>query len=52
MSGYVDGAVAVDEIEPEAEYLQKPFSPEALAARVRRTLKPVDRFAHDPCSGR
>jgi CheY-like chemotaxis protein len=39
MSGYADGTVGgAGEIEPDAEYLQKPFSPEALAAKVRRTL--------------
>ena len=39
MSGYVDDIVNnAGEMEPGAEYLQKPFSPEALADKVRRTL--------------
>jgi PAS domain S-box-containing protein len=39
MSGHVDGAAGgAVEMEPKGEYLQKPFSPEALAARVRRAL--------------
>ena len=39
MSGYADGTVGgAVEIEPDAEYLQKPFSPEVLAAKVRRIL--------------
>lgn len=39
MSGYVDDILnSAGELEPDAEFLQKPFSPEALAEKVRRTL--------------
>ncbi len=40
VSGYVDGFPGgAGEMEFDAEFLQKPFSPEALADKVRRTLR-------------
>ncbi len=39
MSGYVDDILnSAGELEPDAEFLQKPFTPEVLAEKVRRTL--------------
>jgi PAS domain S-box-containing protein len=39
MSGYSEGVVK-DRLELPGDYLQKPFSPEALAAKVRSVLGP------------
>ena len=42
MSGYSDDVVSgVHELGPGTGYLQKPFSPEALAAKVRESLRPA-----------
>ena len=38
MSGYTDHALLPEDLTPGAEFLQKPFTPEALAGRVRRLL--------------
>ena len=38
MSGYADMVGEPGDIGPDTGFLQKPFSPEALAAKVRRTL--------------
>jgi signal transduction histidine kinase/ActR/RegA family two-component response regulator len=39
MSGYTDSEVLIDAI-PQSEFLQKPFTPAALALKVRRVLQP------------
>ncbi len=40
MSGYTDGAIGADgKIDEHVHFLQKPFSPDALAAKVRRVLE-------------
>jgi len=38
MSGYADHALVPDDVTPDAAFLQKPFTPELLARRVRRIL--------------
>jgi CheY-like chemotaxis protein len=38
MSGYADHALVHDGVTPNASFLQKPFTPEVLARRVRRIL--------------
>jgi CheY-like chemotaxis protein len=38
MSGYTDHALVHDDVTPTAAFLQKPFTPEVLARRVRRIL--------------
>jgi PAS domain S-box-containing protein len=38
MSGYSDHALVHDDVTPNAAFLQKPFTPEVLARRVRRIL--------------
>jgi PAS domain S-box-containing protein len=39
MSGYTDQAIVIQGVlEPGMEFIQKPFTPEALAAKVRATL--------------
>jgi two-component system, cell cycle sensor histidine kinase and response regulator CckA len=40
MSGYTDGALSPDEVFPEdAAFLQKPFTPDVLARKVREVLE-------------
>jgi two-component system, cell cycle sensor histidine kinase and response regulator CckA len=40
MSGYTDGALSHDEVFPEdAAFLQKPFTPDVLARKVREVLE-------------
>ena len=49
VSGYPDEAMASQGIlEPDASFLQKPFTPEILARKIReildaRTAEPIDR---------
>ena len=38
MSGYADHTLVHDDVTPNAGFLQKPFTPEVLARRVRRIL--------------
>jgi two-component system cell cycle sensor histidine kinase/response regulator CckA len=38
MSGYTDHALLPEDLTPGAEFLQKPFTPEVFARRVRRIL--------------
>ena len=38
MSGYTDHALLPEDLTPGGEFLQKPFTPEALAGRVRHLL--------------
>ena len=38
MSGYADNTLVHDDVTPNAAFLQKPFTPEVLARRVRRIL--------------
>ena len=38
MSGYTDHALVHDDVTPDAAFLQKPFTPEVLARRVRSIL--------------
>ena len=38
MSGYTDHALLPEDLTPGAEFLQKPFTPQVLARRVRRIL--------------
>ena len=38
MSGYTDHALLPEDLTPGAEFLQKPFTPEVFAQRVRRLL--------------
>ena len=46
MSGYTDDAVVHHGVvEEDAKFIQKPFSPEELAARVREILAPPERPA-------
>jgi CheY-like chemotaxis protein len=47
MSGYTDSEVLIDAI-PQSEFLQKPFTPAALALKVRRVLQPRngDKYRH------
>jgi len=43
MSGYADDVILrTGELEPWASYLQKPFTPEVLARRVREVLRSTD----------
>jgi len=46
MSGYADHTLVHDDVTPNAAFLQKPFTPEVLARRVRRILdtEPVPRL--------
>ena len=39
MSGYTDHALLPEDVTPGAEFLQKPFTPDVLARRVRRILE-------------
>jgi PAS domain S-box-containing protein len=40
VSGYTDGAIAnEEELEPETDFLHKPFTPDQLAAKVRQVLE-------------
>ena len=46
MSGYTDDTLAVYGLpQPDTEYLQKPFTPAALAAKLRQVLATVGRDA-------
>jgi len=39
MSGYTDDAIShLGVLEPGMEFIEKPFSPESLALKVRKTL--------------
>ena len=38
MSGYTDHALLPEDLTPGAEFLQKPFTPEVFAQKVRRLL--------------
>jgi DNA-binding response OmpR family regulator len=43
MSGYPESMIAHKGIlDPGIDYIQKPFSPDALAARIRLMFKPGD----------
>jgi CheY-like chemotaxis protein len=40
MSGYTDGVISAgDALDPDVHFLQKPFSPSALAEKVRQVLE-------------
>jgi two-component system, cell cycle sensor histidine kinase and response regulator CckA len=43
MSGYTDHAVMHRDLTPDAAFLQKPFTPENLARKVRSVLEPLVR---------
>ncbi|MCU1386423.1 MAG: sensor protein [Acidobacteria bacterium] len=38
MSGYTDHALLPEDVTPGAEFMQKPFTPDAFARRIRRML--------------
>jgi hypothetical protein len=38
MSGYTDHALLPEDLTPGAEFMQKPFTPDTLARRIRRIL--------------
>ena len=42
-SGYTDDTLVMQEIDPSQAFLQKPYTPSALSARVRALLDVADR---------
>ena len=51
MSGYTDRVIPYhDVLEPGVEFIQKPFSPEDLAAKVRAALDPPSQPAPKPAA--